>query len=124
MNSKTIGALVAGLVIGLAGGYLLWKGDDKPTAPAPRGEWPMVPCPPGGNPPGMVVQALDEITQLAMAVQPLTQVTQYCAVKAQGLKCATPADEAAASQHVHTARMSARNGDWEGCRRELDMVED
>jgi len=124
MNSKTIGSVVAGLLIGLAAGYLVWGRGDKPTPPAPRGEWPMVPCPPNGMPPGMAVQALDEITSLAMAVAPMAEVVQYCAVHAQSIKSATPADENAASQHVHSARMAARTGDWEGCRRELDLVED
>jgi len=122
---KIITSVVVGVAIGLAAGYYLWAdhGTKEPPPPPTRGEWPNVPCPPSGNPPGTALQACDEITNLAMAVQPVNPDSQYCAVKAQSVKSATPLDETMASQHVHNARMAARSGDWLGCRRELDEIE-
>jgi hypothetical protein len=121
---KMILSAAVGLLVGLAVGYFLWAEHGTKTTPPPtRGEWPNVPCPPSGDPPGTVLTVCDEISNLAMAVQPLNPDSQYCAVKAQSVKSATPADEIMASQHVHNARMAARSGDWVGCRRELDGVD-
>jgi len=123
MDSKQIVAALIGLVVGLAAGYVAWH-QEKPAPPPTRGEWPMVPCPPTGPPQGTAAMACDQITQLAMAVQPATVDSQYCAVTAQSVKSRTPSDESVASQHVHNARLKAQAGDWTACRTELDMVED
>ncbi len=123
MDSKQIVAALIGIAIGLAAGYAAWH-TDTPAPPATRGEWPNVPCPPVGPPQGTAAMACDQITSLAMAVQPATVDSQYCAVKAQSAKSATPSNESTASQHVHNARLKAQAGDWVACRTELDMVED
>ncbi len=124
MDSKVIIAAVVGLVVGLAAGFFAWHTDKPDTPPPTRGEWPLVPCPPGGMPPGNAAQACDQITALAQAATPMTPQAMNCAIRAQSVKSATPPDENAASMHVHSARLKAQAGDWVACLTELEMVED
>lgn len=124
MNSKTIGAVLLGIAVGVGVGFLVWHDEGTgATPPVKRGEWPNVPCPLGADPPTMAFQICDQITDLAMAVQPVTEDSQYCAVKAQAVKSATPLDEVGAAEHLNLAHEAAKVNDWVQCKRELDTID-
>ena len=126
MNARVIGLFLAGAAVGLGAGYLIWGAEEAPPPPPPpemEVPWQEMPCPPGAVPPTTVGQICDAITALALAVQPPTPDSIYCAAKAQSVKAMDPADREAACARLEAAYLAAQAGDWETCRRELDMIE-
>ena len=116
MNGTTIGGFVVGVVVGVAVGFFVF-GDTG----GDRGEWPDIPCPEGAQ--VSASDVLDEITNLAMQVNPPTQNSQACAVMAQQKKMASPPDVAQACAQLMQAADAARGAQWAACKGLLDELD-
>jgi len=127
MNAKTLVLIFVAFAVGLCVGYLIWQEEAKTEATVPdtRGEWPMVPCPPGGGPEGsMAADVCDQITQLANQATPPSVESHNCAWKAQSKKSGNPPDPMAAAATLHDCLLKAQAGEWALCEQGLDTIPD